>query len=206
MSPRLWCALQRRTTRRLLNTIGPLEEKGYLSPLGWSSDGRLLYVSVALETGGRALATIDVETEQVDEWVAFPEDVRGLSLSPSGDYLGIVSSADPPAGQERRTQLVLRSLEDGSEKLFTVQFRGLVRFRWDFDSRHLLYRKSEDDKRLYSFSIDTEEETVVEDMQGFRLPVVSPDGRFWALGTRQRDSRIMALENFLPERTEQISR
>ena len=189
-------------TGRLLNTIGPLEEKGYLSPLGWSSDGRLLYISVALETGGQALATIDVETEQVVEWTAFSEDVHSISLSPSGSYLGILFSADPPAGQERRTQLVIRSLEDGSEKSLTVEgtVQELGHFQWDFDSRYLLYRKIEDDKRLYSLSVDTEEEmVVVEDMQDFRLAAVSPDGKYWAFGTFRRDARIMVLENFLPE-------
>lgn len=88
-------------TGRLLKTIGPLEQNGYLSPLGWSSDGRLLYVeSVTLETGGSALGTIDIETEQVVEWTTFSEDVHSISLSPSGSYLGIFFSADPPAGQE----------------------------------------------------------------------------------------------------------
>ncbi len=189
-------------TGRLLNTIGPLEQKGYLSPLGWSSDGRLLHVSVALETGGDAFATIDVETEQQVAWTAFPEDVRRISLSPSGDSLGIVSSPDPPAGQERRTRFVLRSLEDGSEKVFTVQ--GLERFLWDFDSRHLLYRKGEN--RLYSFSLDTEEETVVvEDMKDLRLAAVSPDGKYWAFEhypNTRRDARILVLENYLPESTD----
>ena len=67
-----------------------------------------------------------------------------------------------------------------------------------------MYRKSGDreyDPPLYSFSLDTEEETVlVEDMENLHLTAVSPDGRYWALEVReQRDNLILALENFLPE-------
>ena len=63
-----------------------------------------------------------------------------------------------------------------------------------------MYRKS-GDPRLYSFSLDTEEETVlVEDMENLNLTAVSPDGRYWALEVRgQRGTLILALENFLPE-------
>ena len=98
------------------------------------------------------------------------------------------------------TQLAIRSLEDGSERLLTEEgpvFGGLI---WDFDSRHLMYRKS-GDPRLYSISLDTKEDTVlVEDIENLNLKAVSPDGSYWALDVRgQRDTLILALENFLPE-------
>ena len=84
------------------------------------------------------------------------------------------------------------------------------RFGWDFDSRHVLYMKGRwdnDENRLYSLSIDTDEETVlVEDTQDLGFPSVSPDGKYWAREKRQgEDSRILVLENFLPDNTEQTA-
>ena len=155
--------------------------------------------------GDTSLATIDVETEQVVESTVLSHDVRRARLSPSGNYLAMALTARPAPGQEPVTQLVLRSLEDGSERLLT---EGQINrfFTWDFDSRHLLYRKFEDD-RQYSFSLDTEEETVlVEDMQDFGLAAVSPDGQYWALQNRGRENaRILVLENFLPGSNEQTA-
>jgi Tol biopolymer transport system component len=193
-------------TGTLLKVFSPLEEKGYAHPLGWSRDSRLLYVFIILNAGERSLATIDVESEQVVESTVLSEDVGPGRLSPSGNQLLMLASPDPPAGQERTSRLVLRSLEDGSEKVLRegISFR----FGWDFDSRHVLYEKREDENRLYSFSIDTEEETVlVDDMQGFSFVSVSPDGKYWALQTSatDRDQRIWVLENFLPEGTEQTA-
>ena len=67
-----------------------------------------------------------------------------------------------------------------------------------------MYRKGEN--RLYSFSLDTEEETVVvEDMKDLRLAAVSPDGKYWAFEhypNTRRDARILVLENYLPESTD----
>ncbi|TDI23213.1 MAG: hypothetical protein E2P06_10385 [Acidobacteria bacterium] len=184
-------------TGTLLKVFSPLEEKGYARVLGWSPDSRLLYVFVTLDTGDRTLATVDVETEQIIESIELSRDVARASLSPSGRHLLTLTSPD----QQRPTRLVLRSLEDGSEKLVGEGISFV--FGWDFDSRHLLYRRGvwgPDDKRLYSFSLDTEEEAVlVEDMKDLHLAAVSPDGKYWALGRRgQRNTRILALENFLP--------
>ena len=193
-------------TGTLLKVFSPLEEKGYARPLGWSRDSRLLYLFVSSQAGERSLATIDVETEQVVESTLLSQDVGIARLSPSGKHLLMLASPDLPDGQEKTTHLVLRYLEDGSEKRL-VEGVGF-HFGWDFDSRHLFYEKGEDENRLYSLSIDTEEETVlVDDMQGLNLISVSPDGKYWALQTRasDRDYSIWVLENFLPESTEQTA-
>ena len=184
----------------VLKVFSPLEEKGYAVVRGWSRDSRYLYAFVKMEAGERSLATIDVDTEQVVDSTVLPDTIGNAELSPSGTHLAMALGAFSP-GPGLSTQLVLRSLEDGSERLLTEEgssFGGL--FVWDSDSRHLMYRKS-GDPRLYSFSLDTEEETVlVEDMENLNLTAVSPDGRYWALEVRgQRDTLILALENFLPE-------
>ena len=191
-------------TGALLNLFSPLEEEGYSSPLGWSRDSRLLYILVKLSAGERSLDTIDVETEQVVESTVLSQNVDRAWLSPSGEYLAMLRFY----GQERPTQLLLRSLEDGSEKLLT---EGIGPFLvWDFDSRHLFYRKVEDEQarsqspQLYYFSIDTEEETVlVDDMQDLGLPRVSPDGKYWVFEKQGgQERRIWVLEDFLPESPE----
>ncbi len=190
----------------VLKVFSPVEEKGYARVLGWSRDSRLLYAFVTLEAGDRSLAAIDVDTEQIVESTVLSDNVSRVRLSPSGDYL-LMLVRPPQAGQGLTTQLVLHSLEDGSEKLLREGIS--IRFGWDFDSRHVWYRKMERGEKgpvsspeLYRFSLDTEEETVlVEDMKELDLVTVSPDGKYWALqnGDQDRDSRIWVLENFLPE-------
>jgi Tol biopolymer transport system component len=195
-------------TGTLLKAFSLLEEKGYARPLGWSRDSRLLFAFGVLFAGDRFLVTIDVETEQVVESIVLPDDVQRARLSPSGEHLLMLASPHPP-GQERMTQLVLRSLETGSEKVLRegISFH----FVWDSDSRHVFYKKGDwgpEENRLYSFSIDTEEETIlVDDMEDLDLVSVSPDGKLWALenSVADRDSRIWVLENFLPESTEQLA-
>ena len=94
-------------------------------------------------------------------------------------------------------------MEDGSEKLLTDE--GVTWVMWDSDSRRLFYTKTLDSgSHLYSFSLDTAEETVlVEDMQDLELFSVSPDGKHWAFEKHGgQDARILVLENFLPESTE----
>ena len=189
-------------TGTVVKVFSPLEE-GYAVVRGWSSDSRLLHAFVA-GTGEPFLATIDVDTEQVVDSTVLPDTAQNAVLSPSGTHLAMVLV--PPAPGQGPTQLVLRSLEDGSERLLTEKDGPYGGFSivWDHDSRHLMYRKSGDreyDPPLYSFSLDTEEETVlVEDMENLHLTAVSPDGRYWALEVReQRDNLILALENFLPE-------
>ena len=173
-------------TGAVLKVLSPLEEKGFFFPLGWSRDSRLFYVLLKPNVGDTSLAAVDVETERVVESTVLSDNVRRARLSPSGTHLAMALNVPPARGQERKIQLVLRSLEDGSERLLT---EGLINFLVrDFDSRHLLYRKFEDD-RQYSFSLDTEEETVlVEDMQDFGLAAVSPDGQYWALQNRGREN------------------
>ena len=151
-----------------------------------------------LETGERSLAAIDVETEQVVESSVLSRDVGMAHLSPSKEYLALWSSW--VSGQ-----LVLRSLEDGSERRLKVSQVGAF-IAWDFDSRHLFYQKSEDNSSLYSFSLDTEEETLlVEDMKDLTLNSVSPDGRHLGFTNQGPwDERVWVLENFLPESTEQV--
>jgi len=191
-------------TGTLLEVFSPLEQEGHFFPLGWSRDSRLIYVFRATWGAGEPdLALIDVETQKVVESTVLSPNVVRASLSPSGNYLAmLLRPADPPAGQEQIAQLVLRSLEDGSEKLLKEGIRmGVV---WDFDSRHLFYRKPKEDNRLYYFSIETEEETVlVDDMQDLGIPRVSPDGKYWVFEKQGgQESRIWVLENFLPESPE----
>jgi TolB protein len=187
-----------------LKVFSPLEEEGYARPLGWSRDGRLLYAFVTPPAGRPSLAAIDVETERVVESIVLSKDVGRARLSPSGEYLLMLASPDAPAGRERMRRLMLRSLEDGSEKVLREGIS--IRFGWDFDSRQVFYKKDDGDSRLYSLSIDTNEEMVlVDDMGDLDLVSVSPDGRYWALHNGDRDSRIWVLENFLPEGTEQIA-
>ena len=100
------------------------------------------------------------------------------------------------------THLVLRSLADGREKaLAGPMISSFV--VWEADSRRLVYLKW-NDTRLYSFSLDTEEETVlVEDMKDLIPKAASPDGQYWAFENRGVwDEHIWVLENFLPERAD----
>ena len=191
--------------RLQLLTPLPPGEKGYAKPLGWSRDSGHLYAFVTPEAGAGFLASIDTETAQVVETTVLSEDVDRVWLSPSESHLVMLASfygsSDAPAGQQRTPQIVLRSLDDGSERLLKeVKITPFI--RWDFDSRHLFYRKADDEKPLYRFSIETGEETVVvEDMQDLGLVSVSPGGKYWALQKRGAEqTRIWALENFLPER------
>ena len=187
-------------TGTLLKLLSPLEQEreGFFWFLGWSRDSRILHVLLKLETGERSLAAIDVETEQVVESSVLSRDVGMAHLSPSKEYLALWSSW--VSGQ-----LVLRSLEDGSERRLKVSQVGAF-IAWDFDSRHLFYQKSEDNSSLYSFSLDTEEETLlVEDMKDLTLNSVSPDGRHLGFTNQGPwDERVWVLENFLPESTEQV--
>ena len=118
----------------VLKVFSPLEEKGYAVVEGWSRDSRYLYAFLKMEAGERSLATIDVDTEQVVDSTVLPPGASGVQLLPSGTHLAMTLSA----GLMLPTQLVLRSLEDGSERLLTEagsRFGGL--FVWDHDSRHL---------------------------------------------------------------------
>ena len=124
-------------TGALLNVFSTLEEEGYSSPLGWSRDSRLLHIFVTLRAGGRSLDTINPETEEVVESTVLSKNVGRAWLSPSGEYLAMLGFY----GEERATQLVLRSMEDGSENLLTEGISPFI--AWDFDSRHLFYRKVE---------------------------------------------------------------
>ena len=147
-------------TGTVLTVFSPLQQpgpdRGSFYHLGWSRDSRLVYV-VKFEAGDTSLDLIDVETEQVVESTALAPGFERFSLSPSGRSLLMLSGPDRVAGQARRTtQLVLRSLEDGSEQLLTEE--SSFRFGWDFDSRHVLYMKGRwdnDENRLYSLSLDT---------------------------------------------------
>ena len=177
-----------------------LFDDGFGEPVGWSGDSRRLYFGPIF--GGdttKTLTHVDVETGQVVESTPLPPGAS-VVLSPSKEYLAMFVP-DPLADGPR--QVVLRSPEDGSDQVLTALARTPIygaRVVWDFDSRHLLYRKVGGD-RLYSFSLETEEETLlVEDMQGFGLSSVSPDGKHWALRKlASEQSLIWVLENFLPE-------
>ena len=185
-------------TGALLNVFSTLEEEGYSSPLGWSRDSRLLHIFVTLRAGERSLDMINPETEEVVESTVLSKNVGRAWLSPSGEYLAMLGFY----GEERTTQLVLRSMEDGSENLLTKRISPFI--AWDFDSRHLLLPKSRgragalSESELYYYSIDTEEEMVlVDDLQDLGLPHVSPDGKYWAFQhTQAQDGRIWVLENF----------
>lgn len=191
-------------TGTLLNVLDPFEN-GSGGPIGWSGDSRRLYLVGRTMADDPTLALIDVETGQVVESTPLPPGAS-VVLSPSKEYLAMMVPG--PLG-DGPPQVVLRSLEDGSDKVLIDQADQALTNRapiwasrvvWDFDSRHLLYRRVGGD-RLYSFSLETEEETLlVEDMQGFDILSVSPDGKHWALRKLAREqSLIWVLENFLPE-------
>ena len=195
-----------------------LYENSHARVLGWTRDGRRVRAFVSHDEGGRSLDLLDMETEQVVRSEELGHNVRRAKMSPSGNYLMMVRASLPGAGREVINQLVLRSLQDGSER--SLLEGPIFDSVWDADSRHLFYYKGgvvdevddEDDAGrccvLYSFSLDTEEEkALVDDMQGFYLVDVSPDGRHWALQNRDndRDERMMVLEHFLPEVERQTS-
>ena len=189
-------------TGTLLKVFSPLKQKGHFYHLGWSRDSGRVYALLQPAAGGVFLVAIDVDTEQVVESTALPRGASRAQLSPSGDHLLMLVSSFSPDGRRRQTRLVVRSLEDGSDRLLTEE--SSFRFGWDFDSRRVFYMKGEwntDEERLYSMSLETGEETVlVEDMQGFVFFSASPDGKYWGLGRfGSRAARVWALENFLPE-------
>ena len=143
-----------------------------------------------------------VESEELSQ------NVNRAKMSPSGDYVAMVRGFPPGAGRDVINQLVLRSLQDGTER--SLLEGPISEAVWDADSRHLFYYKAEAGRccSLYSFSLDTEEEeALVDDMQGFYLVAVSPDGKHWALQNRDndRDQRMMVLEHFLPDVERQTS-
>ena len=189
-------------TGALLQVFSPQgDEEGYARTVGWSRDGRLLYTLVSLSAAPGFLAAIDIETEKVVESIPLAETgVGAAALSPSGDHLVWLHGPAAALGQERTVRLMLRSMSGGGD---TVLARDVNRLglRWDADSRHILYTRGRGENRLYSFSIDTGEETVlVEDLQGYRLQAVSADGKHWVFD-RNGDvgSKIWILEHFLPE-------
>lgn len=196
--------VQSADTGTLLNAFPPPLENGSGVPIGWAGDSRRLYLAGSTMAGDPTLAVIEVETGQVVDATPLPPSAEGVTLSPSEEHLAMM--VHPSGGGY--PQLVLHSLEDGSDKVLIDQPRTdrapiwAGRVVWDFDSGHLLYRRVGGD-RLYSFSLETEEETLlVEDMQGFALFSVSPDGKHWALRKLANEqSTIWVLENFLPERT-----
>ena len=179
-------------------------ENGSGEPIGWSGDSRRLYFVGRTMADDPTLALIDVETGQVVDSTPLPPGASSVTLSPSKEHLAMTVARLPaeraPHGDGPRP-VVLRSLKDGTDKVLIDQVPIWAgRVVWDFDSRHLLYRKVGGD-RLYSYSLETEEETLlVEDMQGLDLFSVSPDGKHWALRKRASEqSLIWVLENFLPE-------
>ena len=187
-------------TGTLLKVLSPVERDVNFFSLGWARDGRRVYLLV--NDGGdytRSLVSIDVETEEVESttlgtgvWMAF--------LSPSREHVALIRRGETET--RTMTHLVLRSLADGREKaLAGPMISSFV--VWEADSRRLVYLKW-NDTRLYSFSLDTEEETVlVEDMKDLIPKAASPDGQYWAFENRGVwDEHIWVLENFLPERAD----
>ena len=189
-------------TGAVLKVLSPVEGDEYFFNLGWSQDGRRVHLLKKLggrgDPGPRSLVSIDVETEEVES-TTLGTDVQLAFLSPSREHVALIWSAD---GAWNSNQLRLRSLSDGSEKrLAGPAISSFV--VWEADSRRLFYLKW-DDTRLYSYSLDTEEETVlVEDMKDLIPKAASPDGQYWAFENRGVwDEHIWVLENFLPERAD----
>jgi len=189
-------------TGALLKVLSPVEGDEYFFSLGWSQDGRRVHLLKKLDGPSgpvtRSLVSIDVETEEVES-TTLGTDVQLAFLSPSREHVALVMGG---GGGWNSNYLVLRSLADGSEKrLAGPAISSFV--VWEADSRRLFYLKW-DDTRLYSFSLDTEEETVlVEDMKDLIPEAASPDGKYWAFENRGVwDEHIWVLENFLPERAD----
>ena len=187
-------------TGTLLKVLSPVEGDETFFDLRWSQDSRRVHLLKKRGTGGdprtRSLVSIDVETEEVES-TALSLDTSAAKLSPSEEYVALIGRGDT----NWNNYLVLRSLADGSEKrLAGPAIRSVV---WEADSRRLVYLKW-GDTRLYSFSLDTEEETVlVEDMKDLVPKAATPDGKYWAFTNQgEWDEHLWVLENFLPARAD----
>jgi Tol biopolymer transport system component len=173
-----------------------LDPQGYAIITGWSADGRYLYVLDRQPGAQDRLEKIDVES---DARTVIPLPVRSnqtsTRISPDGRFLMLV----PVAKDLSQRKIILRSLDGGSEKTLNID-GALGAISWDFDSRHLLYRKTTDKEPMfYRLSIETGvEEVLWKEVIGHFLEAVSADGRWLAFRKRGTDWRIWVLENFLP--------
>jgi len=164
---------------------------------GWSGDGQHLYAWIRNTEEKDSLATINVETEET-VFTPLPGKVSfSPKVSPDGNYLMMQVETKPAPGQDFEYDFVLRSLRGGNDRMMKKVARNT--FAWDYDSRHIFYKKIGHDQRLYRSSIETGiEEVFLEDLK--RSPAyASFDARHIAFQTGFGDARIWVVENFLPK-------
>jgi Tol biopolymer transport system component len=162
---------------------------------GWSKDSRLLYARLIRRDASLHLETVDIETGRRSS-----SSLPGKNLywpggvSPDGKLfaIGVSTPSDP-----RKRRIVLRSLSDGTDRLLEADDLDSSAV-WDFDSRHIFYRK--DEKHLCRLSIEGGTKEVLSvDLNDPVLQDVSRDGKYLAFREDASDRRIWAVENFLPK-------
>ena len=171
-------------------------------PCDWSRDGRLLYfLSKDPETNKFCHVTLDVDSGKTAQ-MPLPglADLWAARISPDENYLIWAVKITSPTGPKITSNLVLRSLSAGSQKVFKKN-APIARIAWDHDSRHIFYKKGKDVDRLYRMSIETgAEELFSKNCRNLRITDVSRDGRHLAFQSHRQDWRIWTVENFYPMR------
>jgi Tol biopolymer transport system component len=187
-------------TGTILKRFVPLTQQGAIYVAGWSGDGRYFYAWIRNTEKAEkdSLATINVETEET-VFTPLPKKVNLPKVSPDGNYLIMAVQNDSAPGQDHKYDVVLRVLSDGNERLIKEAVSRPV-VVWDYDSRHIFYKKKDDERRIYRCSIDAGvEEVFLEDAERFSVPYASFDAKHIAFQTGFGDSRIWLVENFLPK-------
>ncbi len=201
-------------TGTVLREFAPLTEQGSTlelfrkGPFDWSRDSRLLYFLGSVPQANEAVhVTLEVESGKTAR-IPLPElvDRRAARISPDQNYLIWAVKSNSAAGPEIKSNLVLRSLADGTERVLKKNVQ-ISRIDWDHNSRHIFYKKGKDEARLYRLSIETgAEELFSKNCRDLHITDVSRDGRHLAFQSNRQDWRIWTVENFLPKAKKQLSR
>lgn len=190
-------------TGETLKALSGSSEAKHSRLAGWSGDGQAIYLALQGQQAKEQFAAVDIHTDRMIA-TSLPGPSKIHRVSRDGKWLIYVGLTLPrQEGEEHEARLILRSIVDGSEKVLQVS-QDFVNLVWDFDSRHVFYRKGQGE-HLYRCSIETgTEEVFLETPKGI-LRSVSPDGKYLAFQTRARDVRIWVVENFLPKGNHQIA-
>ncbi len=186
-------------TGTVLKSLTPLTGQGFIVVAGWSADGQYVYASISYkETQAISLAKVNVETEKID-FMPVPMKVAPSKVSPDGKYLIIPVQTNSAPGEDFTYDLVLRVLSDENERVIKTAV-SFFHITWDYDSRHIFYKKGGNDQRLYRCSIETgAEEVFLEDAKALAIPFASFDAQHIAFQTSSGDARIWVMEHFLPK-------
>ncbi len=201
-------------TGTLLKVIDFQPDIKQIRSSGWFKDGRL-YAAVAgrfaVDAGGAGifLETIDVDGEKRTSTPLPKGTDYNVSLSPDGKNLLFGVFPEFVSGQDQKRQIVIRSLADGSDRILKTDLIASF-IIWDFDSQHVLYKKTikkgKDEQTLYRYSIENgNEEILLKDCKDCQNPAPSPDGKYLAFQKQRYDARIFVLENFLPKARAQVA-